>query len=259
MAGEAQLGSSTGGTDTAALAVDAPPRSSPGTTRSAAAAELVPGTFLESLTEAERESLHAIGQRRQFPRGGVLMYQGEPDDRVMALLAGRVKVARLESEGREVMLSIRDPGDLLGELAFIDGEPRVATVTALEPVEALVTIGHVLRRHLETTPRVAVVLLEIVTRRFRESTLTRSQFGASDTMARLSSRIVELAERYGEPDGENLAVQSPISQEDLAAWTGSSRAGVAEALRALRELGWLHTERRRLIVRDLESLRARAG
>ncbi len=257
MPGEAQRGSTTAGADAAAPAVD-PPRHASGITRPAVPGGLVPGTFLERLTEAERESLQAIGQRRRFPRGGVLMFQGEPDDRVMALLSGRVKVTRLESEGKEVMLSIRDPGDLLGELAFIDGEPRVATVTALEPVEALVMLGRVLRRHLETTPRVAVVLLEIVTRRFRESTLTRAQFGASDTMGRLASRIVELAERYGEQDGEEVAVQSPISQEDLAAWTGSSRAGVADALRSLRELGWIHTERRRLIVRDLEALRARS-
>ena len=202
MASEAQRGSTTGGADGVALA-DAPSRPARPAVGRVGSGELAPGTFLAWLTEAERESLAAIGQRRQFPRGAVLMFQGDPDDRVMALLSGRVKVTRLESEGREVMLSIRDPGDLLGELAFVDGEPRVATVTALEPVEALVMVGHVLRRHLETTPRVAVVLLEIVTRRFRESTRTRAQFGASDTMARLSSRIVELAERYGEPDGDD--------------------------------------------------------
>jgi CRP-like cAMP-binding protein len=157
------------------------------------------------------------------------------------------------------MLSVRDPGDLLGELAFVDRDPRVATVTALEPVEALVTTGQALRHHLETTPRVAVVLLEIVTRRFRETTLKRAQFGASDTMGRLAARIVELAERYGEESPDGIAFSSPISQEDLAAWTGASRAGVAEALRALRELGWIETDRRRLVVRDLDALRARAA
>ena len=67
------------------------------------------------------------------------MFQNEPDGRVMLLLAGRVKVTRLDHDGHEILLSIRDPGDVLGELALIDGLPRIATVTALEPVEALVT------------------------------------------------------------------------------------------------------------------------
>jgi CRP/FNR family transcriptional regulator, cyclic AMP receptor protein len=220
---------------------------------------LVAGTFLALLSAGERESLYGIGQRRSFPPGTVLMFQNECDDRVMMLVAGRVKVTRIESEGHEILLSVRDPGDLLGELAFVDGDPRVATVTALEPVVALVTTAQSFRHHLETTPRVAVVLLEIVTRRFRESTLKRSQFGSSDTMGRLAARIVELAERYGEASDEGITVISPISQEDLAAWTGASRAGVAEALRALRDLGWVHTDRRKLVVRDLDALRARAA
>jgi CRP-like cAMP-binding protein len=217
-----------------------------------------PGTFLASLNSDEREALQGLGVRRNFPRGAVLMFQNEPDGRVMLLLAGRVKVTRLDHDGHETLLSIRDPGDVLGELALIDGLPRIATVTALEPIEALVTGVETFRRHLESTPRVAVALLEVVSRRFRETTLKRSQFSASDTMGRLAARIVELAERYGESSDEGVTVTSPLSREDLAAWTGASRAGVAHALQALRELGWVHTERRVLLVRDLQALRARA-
>ena len=187
------------------------------------------------------------------------MFQNEPDERVTLLLAGRVKVTRVDHDGHEILLSIRDPGDVLGELALIDRLPRVATVTALEPVEALVTGAETFRRHLESTPRVAVALLEVVSRRFRETTLKRSQFSTSDTMGRLAARIVELAERYGEPSDEGVMVVSPLSREDLAAWTGASRAGVAHALQGLRELGWVDTERRMLVVRDLEALRARAA
>jgi CRP/FNR family transcriptional regulator, cyclic AMP receptor protein len=220
---------------------------------------LASGTFLASLNSDEREALNGLGLRRRFPRGTVLMFQNEPDGRVMLLLAGRVKVTRLDHDGHEILLSIRDPGDVLGELALIDGLPHVATVTALEPVEALVTTAETFRHHLESTPRVAVALLEVVSRRFRETTLKRSQFSASDTMGRLAARIVELAERYGEPSDEGVTVTSPLSREDLAAWTGASRAGVAHALQSLRELGWVQTERRALLVRDLQSLRARAA
>jgi CRP/FNR family transcriptional regulator, cyclic AMP receptor protein len=218
-----------------------------------------PGTFLESLDGDEREALSQIGVRQSFPRGTALMFQNEPDGRVMLLMVGRVKVTHVEHDGHEVLLSIRDPGDVLGELALVDGLPRIATVTALEPVEALITAAETFRLHLETTPRVAVALLGVVTRRFRETTLKRSQFSASDTTGRLAARIVELAERYGEPSDDGVTVASPLSKEDLAAWTGASRAGVAHALQTLRELGWVQTQRRQLIVRDLPALRARAA
>jgi CRP-like cAMP-binding protein len=223
-----------------------------------AGSAVVTGTFLAMLEEPERDALLALGTRRKFARGAALMFQHELDERVMLLLAGRVKVTRVDNEGRELLLSLRDPGDVLGELALIDGEPRIATVTALEPAEALVAPAQAFRRHLETTPRIATVLLGIVTCRFREATLKRSQFATLDTMGRLAARLLELAERYGEAEDGGVSVSSPLSQEDLAAWTGASRAGVAQALHAMRDLGWVRSERRRLLVLDFDALRARA-
>jgi CRP/FNR family cyclic AMP-dependent transcriptional regulator len=223
------------------------------------AAELGGGTFFGQLTDPERAGLHELGVKRGFPEDAVLMFQDEYDDRLLLLLSGRVKVTRTTERGHELLLAIRDAGDLLGELAFIDGQPRVATVTALEPVEALVLSGSRFRSYLERTPRVAVVLLESVASRFRESTLKRLQFAASDTLGRLSSRIVELADRYGSAGEDGIVVPLPISQDELASWTGASRAGVAQALQTLRELGWLSTERRKMIVRDVDSLRARSA
>jgi CRP/FNR family transcriptional regulator, cyclic AMP receptor protein len=216
-------------------------------------------TFFGSLAQEQREELERVGLKRDFPRGATLMFQHEREDRVMILLSGRVKVSRVDHDGREVLLSIRDPGDVLGELALIDGQPRIATVTALEGVAALVLGAEALRAYLETAPKVAVALLEVIARRFRDTTLKRSQFGASDTMGRLAARVLELAERYGEPSDAGVTVICPLSRSELVAWTGASRAGVGQALQALQALGWLHASGRTLLVRDIESLRARAA
>ena len=60
------------------------------------------------LSEQEREGLYELGVLRSFPRGAVLMFQDEPDERVMMLTSGRVKVGRVDHDGHELMLSIRD-------------------------------------------------------------------------------------------------------------------------------------------------------
>src|ERR1700730_1850335 len=137
----------------------------------ASKAEFASGSLLALLDEAERDALCALGGRRGVPRGARLMFEHEPGERVMVLLVGRVKVSRVGEDGREQLLGIRDPGDLLGELAFIDGLPRIASVTALDEVEAVVIPASTFRAYLETTPRVAVVLLQVVTRRVRDATL----------------------------------------------------------------------------------------
>jgi CRP/FNR family transcriptional regulator, cyclic AMP receptor protein len=221
--------------------------------------EPVAGTFVARLTQGEREALLELGVQRSFPRGSVLMYQGEPDDRMILLLKGRIKVSRLTEQGQELLLGIRDPGDLLGELAFIDGQPRVATISALEPAAALVMAAGELRAHLATVPRVALALLEVVAGRVRETTLDNLRFATADTMTRLAKRILDLAERYGDGQEAPVVIDLPLSQEELTAWTGASRAGVSQALHTMRDLGWIETSRRRLVVRDLEALRDRSA
>jgi CRP/FNR family transcriptional regulator, cyclic AMP receptor protein len=220
---------------------------------------LLAGTFLARLHENECAALIAGGTRREFPRETILMFEKELEERVMVVLDGRVKVTRVDQDGRELLLNIRDPGDVLGELALIDHEPRSATVAALEPVVALVLSGDTFRSYLEATPRAAVVLLEIVAGRFREELSRRVQFTESDTMGRLAARLLELGDRYGEESDGEIAVVLPISQEELASWVGASRAGVAAALQAMRELGWIRTERRSVLIRDAPALRSRAA
>jgi CRP-like cAMP-binding protein len=121
-------------------------------------ADPVSGSFLASLDARERAELEQLGVVREYPRGSMLMLQGEPEDRVLVLLSGRVKVARVDRTGRELMLDIGDPGEALGELAFIDGQPRIATVTALEPVAALVVGSEAFHSYLARSPHVAAVI-----------------------------------------------------------------------------------------------------
>ncbi len=218
-----------------------------------------PVSFLERLSETEQADLIALGIRRRFAGDAVLMYQDEPEEHLLLLLEGRVKVTRSAAGEHELLLAIRGAGALLGELAFIDKRPRLATVTALEGVEAAILPGPDFRAHLESSPHVAVVLLESVAARFREATIMRLQFAASDTLGRLAARITELVERYGEQSGSDIVVEMPISQDELASWTGASRAGVTHALQSMRELGWLTTERGRLIVHDADAIRARSA
>jgi CRP/FNR family transcriptional regulator, cyclic AMP receptor protein len=216
------------------------------------------GTFFAGLEDSEQAELEELGTVSQFPRGATLMFQHEPSSRVIVLLAGRAKVTRADESGRELMLDIADPGDVLGELGFIDQQPRIATVTALEPVRALLIGAQSFQAYIARRPKVSAAITAVVSSRFRDAQLKRSQFAALDTMGRLAARLVELVERYGEPTDAGLEVLLPISHEELAAWTGASRAGVSQALQTFRELGWVTLARRKLIVRDVEAVRARA-
>jgi CRP/FNR family cyclic AMP-dependent transcriptional regulator len=215
--------------------------------------------FLAALDPVAREALHDKGTRRSFRRGTTLFHEGGGSDRVVVVLSGRVKVSTVTDDGKEIVLAFRGPGDLLGELSAIDGGPRSATVSALEPVDALVVAASDFRSFLAAHPPVALLLLEMLGRRLRDADRKRVEYGAYDTLGRVAARLVELAERFGEPVARGLRITLPLSQEELAGWTGASREAVSKALQALRGLGWVVTERRRITVLDIEALRRRSA
>jgi CRP/FNR family cyclic AMP-dependent transcriptional regulator len=214
--------------------------------------------FARALQGNEQESLVRRGTRRRFPRGAHLFFEGERSDHVTLIVSGRVKIAYVTRDGKEVVLAIRGAGELLGELSAIDGEPRSAEATAIETVDAVIVPAHEFRAFLQDHPRVALVLLEMLSRRLRDADRKRIEFGEHDSVGRVARRLVEMAQRFGEAEGSGVRIALPLSQEELAGWTGSSRESVAKALGVLRQRGWIETGRRRIVVLDIESLKKRA-
>jgi CRP/FNR family cyclic AMP-dependent transcriptional regulator len=214
--------------------------------------------FLDALSEGQVADLRALGRSRRFAVGDRLFNEREPGDAVLVLLSGRVKLSCVTEGGREAVLGIRDPGELIGEMSAIDRAPRSATATALEPVEVLALSSEAFVAYLDRTPGVALVLVRMLNRRLRDADDKRIGFLAQDTVGRVCSRLVELADRFGEAGDGGTHIDLAITQEDLAGWTGSSREAVIRALRTLRELGWIATRRRGVTLLEVEMLRRRA-
>jgi CRP/FNR family transcriptional regulator, cyclic AMP receptor protein len=216
-------------------------------------------SFRALLDGSDRDELDRLGRVCSFPSGSRLMYEGEPGDRVMILLEGHVKASCVTADGRELVLSFRGPGDVLGELSFTHERRRSSSVTAIEPIRALVFSASSFRSYLQSTPSAALTMISVVSDRFRDANRKRVQFGSSDTTGRVAARLVELVERYGEASEHGRLIALPITQEELGSWTASSRSGVAKALQTLRELGWIETDRKRITVCDIDALRGRSA
>jgi CRP/FNR family cyclic AMP-dependent transcriptional regulator len=214
--------------------------------------------FWASLGPDAASALAARGSLRVFARGQALMHEGQLADRVLLLRSGRVKVYSTTAAGKEVVLAVRGAGALVGELAAVDEAPRSASIVALERVEAVVLSSEDFRAFLIEHPTAALALLQILSRRLRDADAKRIEFTAFTTIGRVALRIVELAERFGEPSGDAIRVALPLSQEELAGWTGSSLESVGRALQTMRTLGWIETGRRELRILDLDAIRRAA-
>lgn len=203
--------------------------------------------------------LREEGRPRRFRTGATLFHEGDHSDWIGLVVKGRVKISCYGADGRERLVAVIGPGELLGELSAIDGEPRSATATALEPLDVHVLTSDEFVALLEANPGATLGILRSVIGRLRDSDKRRMEFGALDTVGRVARLIVELAGRYGEETDGVISIRLPLSQEELAGWAGASREAVVKALRQLRTRGWIETARREIRVLDLRALERRSA
>jgi CRP/FNR family transcriptional regulator, cyclic AMP receptor protein len=201
-----------------------------------------------------RSRLAERGTLRRYGRREALCTEGDVSDRVFLLEDGVVKVSCVSAAGIETVLGVRTAGDMVGEVSTLDGGPRSASVVAVTEVAAIVVPASVLRQTLAREPEAMRELVEVLVERLRDADRKRVEFAALDTVGRVATRALELADRFGVPSEDGVRIELPLSQEELASWCAASREATVKALRTLRELGYVATARHALEVRDLAAL-----
>jgi CRP-like cAMP-binding protein len=194
---------------------------------------------------------------RRFRRGQALFTEGDVAERVFLIDRGRVLISCTSADGREIVLGLRGPGDVIGELSALDGEVRSATALVVADVEAVVAPGSALTRALENVAA-ARQLISILATRLRDADRKRLEFATLDTLGRVAERLLELVAGFGSAGPEGIIIELPLSQEQLASWCGASRESTVKALATLRALNCISTGRHSLVIRDVDALRRHA-
>ncbi|MFI5782697.1 Crp/Fnr family transcriptional regulator [Nocardia sp. NPDC051570] len=206
------------------------------------------GTTLhfDTLPRFDSMKLLEAGVRQRWPIGAILLHEGDMSDHVLVIESGRVKVSSAAPSGKQVVLGIRGPGELLGELSSIDAGARSATITAISPVISTTVQGSAFRALLISDGALTFELLRTVVTRLREADVQRLDYGAYTVTERLARLLLEYARRYGRPEADRVVIALPLTQTELANAANASREAVAKAFKHLREIGAIRTARRRV-------------
>jgi CRP-like cAMP-binding protein len=150
------------------------------------------------------------------------------------------------------VLALMEAGDLFGEMALLDGQPRSAEARALEPSAVLAIPYAPVQAMFDEQPRLLWGVVRMLSRRLRamDEALADSVF--LDVTGRTAKRLLELASGADE-------FLLPVTQEELAGMVGASRERVNKAIASFIRLGWLaqHDRRYKILQRDRLELRAR--
>jgi CRP/FNR family transcriptional regulator, cyclic AMP receptor protein len=211
--------------------------------------------LLRGLSRQTQAEFLNLGQPIQAERDTPLIRAD--DDRAVLLLAGIAVADVTGRDGTSVVLGLLGPGEVVG-LPVVLGEPSAGTgAICLTSVEALSFRGTVLRGYLAGHPFFATACLRLINKDLAAARHDLARQTGTLTIERVADRLVQLADRWGQPENGEIVIPVPLTQDMLASWARASRESTAKALHELRKSGVIRTGRRELTILDLARLEAR--
>lgn len=221
--------------------------------------EPVPGSFLSYLAPADLEFLLSRGAKRKLTADTVLMHEGDPTNHVLVLLSGWVRVYRTTPDGQVVLLALRGPGDVIGDIAALLDWPRTATVDSMQDTDFVQYRHDEFLACVHERPALGFALMKQMAARLRDADAARVDFAALDVAQRVAALLVHLADMHGTMTEHGVAVGMPLTQQDIANRVGGSLRAVARAVAMFRERGILITGRREFVLPEPGVLRSFSG
>ncbi|MBN2099018.1 MAG: Crp/Fnr family transcriptional regulator [Dehalococcoidia bacterium] len=221
------------------------------------AAFLVRVPLFASLKPALLDELAGKLAPKSYRRGEVIFHQDDPGSAMHLIKSGQVKIATTSAEGEEVIMALLKDGDFFGELSLLDDKPRSANAVAMEATQTLILrrddFADMLSKHHEMVGGVLVSLAE----RLRRTDQLLEDAVFLDLPARLSKRLLELAQKHGIKTAKGLEIDLRLTQQDLAAALGVTRVALNKHLGRLQDEELISLESKRIIITRPEELRKR--
>lgn len=188
------------------------------------------------------EALSKALEHVEVKKGNTIFTESEPGDSLYIVLSGKVKLGRRSADGRQNLIAVMGPSDMLGELSLFDPGPRTATATALTDLKLAKLGKSALRPWLTDRPEIAEQLLRVIARRLRRTNDALADLIFTDVPGRVAKSLLQMASRFGTRDGGVLRVTHDLTQEELAQLVGASRETVNKALADFAGRGWLRLD-----------------
>ena len=193
-------------------------------------------------------SLGRLASRRRYPRDTVVFFENEEGDCLFMILEGRIKVTILGDDGREIILTMLGPGDLFGEMALLDNEPRSATAIAVEESELLSLQRSDFQAVIGENPGISAALIKVLSARLRRANHQISTLALLDVYGRVARVILDMAREEGRRLKDGRIAFRRATHQEIANRIGTTRETVTRMLKDLERQGLVRVEGREIVL-----------
>ncbi len=196
-------------------------------------------------------------RRRVFRRDTMIFHKDQAGDVLYMIETGRVDIILPKEDGKEAVIDTWGPGDVFGEMAILDGQPRSASAQASEDTVTYTLSREEFQRHLATSPKLASALIALLSTRLRHMMQYAESLAFLDVHGRIARTLLELAGRYGFQTPDGVEIDLDLTQTELARMVGATRERVNRALASFRAQGILDLRGKKIAIRDPKRLSER--
>jgi CRP-like cAMP-binding protein len=207
------------------------------------------------LEDRDLEKIARLGTRQRYKKGNIVVLEQESGAALFVIISGKVKVVRMDEDGREVILSMFGPGEFFGEMALLDGLARSASVVATVKSELLMIHRRDFLELLNEYPSVAVALLAELAMRLRKADMQIKSLSLKDAAGRVANVLLMLADDLGIFKKGKVEIADLPLQQDIANMAGTSRETVSRMLHQFIRDGQVQLKGNTLTIHDFEAFR----
>jgi CRP/FNR family cyclic AMP-dependent transcriptional regulator len=207
--------------------------------------------FFSGLDDRIVERLIPHALTRKVKKGTLLFRKGDAGTNLYAVCAGAVRVSAPSDQGKDAVFNLIVPGEIFGEIAFLDGGPRTADAVMIESGELMIIERRDFLPLLHDYPKLALRLLEILCGRLRRTSEQVEDIVFLGLKARLAKALLYLYEHSSSTPGQKLRV----TQREISQLIGVSRESANKQLRSWQRQKWVRLERGGLSILSLDVLK----
>lgn len=190
---------------------------------------------------------------KQFNTGEIIFCEFEPGNSFYLIQTGRIKISKVVKD-KEKTMDILGVGDIFGEMAILEEQPRSATATAIEPVTVLHFDRDNFVSMMMSQPQLAFKLLVVFSKRIYDAKRRLMILLLDDIQSKIADVFLMLAEK--EPTYANMReVSFPVTVDDVANWAGTSADQVSEQLNHWAKIGKIELYSDRIFVRNMSDFK----
>jgi CRP-like cAMP-binding protein len=210
--------------------------------------------ILSSLSQRDWEKVKHLFVEKHFGKDDYIFFEGDPSSWLGVVLDGRVKMIKHSEAGKDVVLNVISPGEMLGEVAAFNGEPYPATAQAMEPTVVASIHQDDYLRLLNQYPALALKVIEEQGRRLREAQDMIRSMAVERVERRIARILLKLAATAGSSSEDGILIELPLTRQDIAEMAGTTVETAIRTMSKFRKRGLVRTKRGRVTILEPHQL-----